>query len=112
MIAGHSVYMAKICLEKNPYLQLSCNTVSTDDVTSQEPRITVVPCAAHSTNQLNHLLHSQDDRAKIKEAEKAKLQLQQMTELKNRASEQIQDLSRQVREAKKVRRHNNNMNPN
>ncbi|XP_039262421.2 dynactin subunit 1-like [Styela clava] len=46
-------------------------------------------------------LKRQADRDKLKDLEKSKLQVQQLMEFKNRMSEQNQDLSKQLREAKK-----------
>jgi len=47
-------------------------------------------------------LKRQEDRVKLKEAEKMRIQIDQLNEMKNRSSKQIQELSKQLREAKKA----------
>merc|ERR1712096_261850 len=44
----------------------------------------------------------QEDRSKLKEVEKMRIQIQQLSDGKSRSSQQVQELSKQLREAKAV----------
>lgn len=49
-----------------------------------------------------------EDKAKLKELEKHKIQLEQLQEWKNKMQEQQAELQKQLKEAKKVHINNNN----